>query len=53
MIFVATKKRQKFFYPSLLLLFLDPGSGMEKNQDSGSWIRDKHTGTGSATLDSK
>jgi hypothetical protein len=25
-----------FFYPSLLLLFLDPGSGMAKNQDPGS-----------------
>jgi hypothetical protein len=24
-----------FFYPSLLLLFLDPGSGMVKNQDTG------------------
>ncbi len=25
-----------FFHPSLLLLFLDPGSGMGKNQDPGS-----------------
>ena len=25
-----------FFQPSLLLLFLDPGSGMGKNQDPGS-----------------
>jgi hypothetical protein len=31
-----------------LLLFLDPGSGMGKNQDPGSGIRDKHPG--SATL---
>jgi hypothetical protein len=41
-----------FFHPSLLLLFLDPGSGMGKNQDPG-WvkirIRDKHPGF--ATLD--
>ncbi len=34
-----------FFSP---LLFLDPGSGMGKNQDPGSRIRDKHPG--SATL---
>ncbi len=27
-----------FFHSSLLLLFLDPGSGMGKNQDSGSGI---------------
>jgi hypothetical protein len=27
-----------FFCPSLLLLFLDPGSGMGKNQDPGSGI---------------
>jgi hypothetical protein len=27
-----------FFHPSLLLLFLNPGSGMDKNQDSGSGI---------------
>jgi hypothetical protein len=45
-----------FFHLSLLLLFLDPGSGMGKNQDPGSginipdpqhWIReirDKHPG---------
>jgi hypothetical protein len=26
------------FHPSLLLLFLDPGSGMDKNQDPGSGI---------------
>jgi hypothetical protein len=26
------------FHPSLLLLFLDPGSGMGKNQDPGSGI---------------
>jgi hypothetical protein len=51
------KKRydNNFFYPSLLLLFLDPGSeiwdlgsGMGKNQDPGSGIRDKYPG--SATL---
>jgi hypothetical protein len=32
--FVATKKGMttNFFHPSLLLLFLDPGSGMSKNQ---------------------
>jgi hypothetical protein len=45
--FVATKKgvTTNFFYPSLLLLFLDPGfgirdpgSGMGKNQDPGSGI---------------
>jgi hypothetical protein len=34
--FVTTKKYDKnFFCPSLLLLFLDPGSGMGKNQDPG------------------
>ncbi len=27
-----------FFHPSLLMLFLDPGSGMGKNQDPGSGI---------------
>ncbi len=27
-----------FFHPSLLLLFLDPGSGVGKNQDPGSEI---------------
>ncbi len=34
---VADKKiwHQIFFHPSLLLLFLDPGSGMGKNQDPG------------------
>jgi hypothetical protein len=32
-----------------VLLFWDPGSGMGKNQDPGSEIRDKHPG--SATLD--
>jgi hypothetical protein len=41
--FVATKKDMAthfFFHPSLLLLFLDPGSGMGKNQDpeSGMFI---------------
>ena len=45
--FVATKKglTTNFFHPSLLLLFLDPGSeirdpgsGMGKNQDPGSGI---------------
>jgi hypothetical protein len=38
--FVATKKgmTKNFFHPSLLLLFLDPGSGMVKNQDPGSGI---------------
>jgi hypothetical protein len=38
--FMATKKGMKtnFFHPSLLLLFLDPGSGMGKNQDLGSGI---------------
>jgi len=37
-----------FFHPSLLLLFLDPGSGMGKNQDPEFGIWDKHPG--SATL---
>jgi hypothetical protein len=34
---MATKKdmTKNFVYPSLLLLFLDPGSGMGKNQDPG------------------
>ncbi len=43
---MATKRYDNkfFFHPSLLLLFLDPGSGMGKIQD----IRDKHPG--SATL---
>jgi hypothetical protein len=38
--FVATKKglTTNFFHPSLLLLFLDPGSGMGKNQDPASGI---------------
>jgi hypothetical protein len=38
--FVATKKglTKNFFHPSLLLLFLDPGSGMGKNQDPGLGI---------------
>jgi hypothetical protein len=47
-IFVATKKgvTTNFFHLSLLLLFLDPGSGMGKNQDPGSGT--KHPG--SATL---
>jgi hypothetical protein len=37
---MATKKglTTNFFHPSLLLLFLDPGSGMGKNQDLGSGI---------------
>jgi hypothetical protein len=44
--FVATKNglTQKIFHRCLLLLFLDPGSGMGKNQDPG--IRDKHPGSG-------
>jgi hypothetical protein len=38
--FVATKKgmTKKFFHPSSSLRFLDPGSGMGKNQDAGSGI---------------
>jgi hypothetical protein len=38
--FVATKNglTKFFFHPCLLLLFLDPGSGMGKNQDPGSGI---------------
>jgi len=32
-----------FFQPSLLLLFLDPGSGMGKNQDPGYTSRISHT----------
>jgi hypothetical protein len=38
--FVATKKvrQQIFFHPSRLMLFLDPGSGMGKNQNPGSGI---------------
>ncbi len=38
--FVATKigSTTKLFTPLLLLLFLDPGSGMGKNQDPGSGI---------------
>jgi hypothetical protein len=52
--FVATKQgmTKKIFHPSLLLLILDPGSeirdpgsGMGKNQDPGSGIRDKHPGS--------
>ncbi len=33
--FVATLKGMttNFFHPSLLVMFLDPGSGMGKNQD--------------------
>ncbi len=30
---------EKGFHPSLLLLFLDPGSEMGKNQDPGSGIK--------------
>jgi hypothetical protein len=43
--FVATKKgmTKKFFHPSSLLRFLDPGSGMGKK--SGCGIRDKHPGS--------
>jgi hypothetical protein len=39
-IFVATKKgrTRNYFHSSLLLLFLVPGSGMDKNQDPGSGI---------------
>jgi hypothetical protein len=44
--FVATKKGMKiyFFYPSLLLRFLDPGSDIRdpewvKNQDPGSGVK--------------
>jgi hypothetical protein len=41
---VATRKEKtNFFYPPLLLLLLDQGSGMNKNQD---WDKDP----GSATL---
>jgi hypothetical protein len=38
--FVATKKglTTNFFHPSFQLRFLDPGSGMGKNQDLGSGI---------------
>jgi hypothetical protein len=37
--FVATLKVMTInFHPSLLLLFLDTGSGMAKNQDPGSGI---------------
>jgi hypothetical protein len=37
---VATYKgmTEIFFHPSFLFLFLDPGSGMGKNQDPGSGI---------------
>jgi hypothetical protein len=37
---MATKKglTTNFFHPSLLLLFLDPESGMGKDQDPGSGI---------------
>ncbi len=44
---------KNFFHPSLLLLFLDPGSGMGKNTDPGSginipnpqhWLRDTFEG---------
>jgi hypothetical protein len=43
--FVATKKGLTtiIFHPFLLLLFLDPGSGMGKK--SGSGIRNKHPGS--------
>jgi hypothetical protein len=38
-IFVATKNEQQiFFHPSRWLLFLDPGSGMDQNQDPESGI---------------
>jgi hypothetical protein len=37
---VATKngRREKFPHPPILVLLLDPGSGMDKNQDPGSGI---------------
>jgi hypothetical protein len=35
-----------FFHSSLLLLFLDPGSGMGKNQDPGSGINNPTRNTG-------
>ncbi len=41
-------KDKKFFPPSLLLLFLDPGTeirGPDKNPNPGSGIRDKHPGS--------
>ncbi len=34
---------QRFFQPSHLLLFWDPGSGIRDGQKSASGIRDKHT----------
>jgi hypothetical protein len=48
--FVATKKgfRTNFFHPSLLLLFLDPGSEIRDPEWVKIRIRDKHPG--SATL---
>jgi hypothetical protein len=43
MIFVATKhgtgRTKKIFPPPLLELLLDPGSGMDKNQDPGCLSR--------------
>jgi len=41
---------QFFFHPYLLLLFLDPGPGMGKNQDPGSGILDKHPGSATDLL---
>jgi hypothetical protein len=40
MIFVATKNgwTTKNFPPPILVLLLDPGSGIDKNQDLGSGI---------------
>ncbi len=40
---VMTFYYSNFFQPSLLLLFLDPGSGMGKNQDPGYTSRISHT----------
>ncbi len=44
--FVATKKglTTNFFHPSLLLLFLDPGSGMGKNRIPNPTRGSQHTG---------
>ncbi len=46
MIFVATKMvgQTKYFPPSSFGAVLDPGSGMDKNQDPGKMSRIRNTG---------
>jgi hypothetical protein len=42
MIFVATKNGRTKIFPPLVVLLLDPRSGIRYGQKGGSGIRDKH-----------